>query len=367
MQIRQSILSLLAAAASAGAGQDAVLDFLGPEHAETPAYTVIEDADGTPVVLAVGGCSHDNPAMRKHYLRYKAGQESIRDFPYLAELVGFFECDGNVPEEVFRELIAAGAEVDAVDRYGLTALQKMVDHGLRPGLVELMIRAGADVNRPYPADEWGYRKTCLHVAVEGHSGTEAAERCRLLVEAGADINAVTRGETPLDCAVATWRSGKREILPAVFYLLNHGAKLAKEPPLPPIYHEMAKGNVEGVKRLLAQRPLHELEANAQAALLIGDAAYIGNVEICAALLAAGAEVNTVYYDQKTPLHIAAGEGNLELCRLLLRSGAAVNAQEYSRTALDIVEHWAPEETRAALIHLLRAAGGKRHSELQPGS
>ena len=365
MQIRQSILSLLAAAASAGAGQDAVLDFLGPEHDETPAYTVIEDADGTPVVLAaVGGCSHDNPAMRKHYLRYKAGQESIRDFPYLAELADFFECDGDVPEEVFRELIAAGAEVDAVDCNGLTALQKMVDHG---SLVELMIRAGADVNRPYPADEWGFRKTCLHVVVERLSGTEAAECCRLLVEAGADINAVTRGETPLDRAVATWRSGKREILPAVFYLMNHGAKLAQEPPLPPIYHEMAKGNVEGVKRLLAQRPLRELEADAQAALLIGDAAYIGNVEICAALLATGAEVNMVYHDQKTPLHIAAGEGNLELCRLLLRSGAAVNAQEYSRTALDIVEYWAPEETRAALIHLLRAAGGKRHSEMQPES
>lgn len=364
MQIRQSILSLLAAAASAGAGQDAVLDFLGPEHDETPAFTETEAADGTPVVLWEGGCSHGNPAMRKHYLRYKAGQESIRDFPYLAELADFFECDGDVPEEVFRELIAAGAEVDAVDCNGLTALQKMVDHG---SLVELMIRAGADVNRPYPADEWGYRTTCLHVVVERLSGTEAAECCRLLVEAGADINAVTRGETPLDCAVATWRSGKREILPAVFYLMNHGAKLAKEPPLPPIYHEMAKGNVEGVKRLLAQRPLRELEADAQAALLIGDAAYIGNVEICAALLAAGAEVNMVYHDQKTPLHIAAGEGNLELCRLLLRSGAAVNAQEYSRTALDIVEYWAPEETRAALIHLLRAAGGKRHSEMQPES
>ena len=356
--ILHQLFLCVAAAASACAGASAVLDFLGPEE-EGGAHASFTAEDGT---VITADCCRDYATMRKHYLRYKAGQESIRDYPYLAELVDFFECDGDVPVDVFRELIAEGAEVDAVDRYGRTALQKLVD-GLSPRLVELVIRAGADVKRLYPATENESSQTCLHVAAQHHVGEAGAECCRLLVEAGADINAVNdSGETPLDLAAGLWRAGWRAWLPIVFYLVNHGATMKKEPPLPPIYLEMAKGNVEGVKRLLAQHPLSELEADAEAALLLGDAAYLGNAEICAALLAAGANVHTVYHDQQTPLIIAAWEGHLDLCRLFLRAGADGNAEEWLRAAQDIAENYAPEDKRAPLLELIRAAGGRHPGE-----
>jgi ankyrin repeat protein len=89
-----------------------------------------------------------------------------------------------------KELIAAGANVNATDNYGWTVLQYAAHRGYLDSLKEL-IAAGADVN----ATNKQHGNTALHYAA----------RCgyldcfKELIAAGADVNAKNnRGETALD-------------------------------------------------------------------------------------------------------------------------------------------------------------------------
>ena len=57
-----------------------------------------------------------------------------------------------------------------------------------------LIRDGADVNEPGPED-----KTALHLA----AARRYRRMCSILLEAGADVNAKSDGETPLDLRKAS--------------------------------------------------------------------------------------------------------------------------------------------------------------------
>lgn len=83
--------------------------------------------------------------------------------------------DGDVAAA--RVQLTAGADVDALDRYGQTALM-LAAHGGRLALVELLIEAGADLNATAK-----YRLSALMLAIiAGH-----AEVARRLIRAGADL------------------------------------------------------------------------------------------------------------------------------------------------------------------------------------
>ena len=104
-------------------------------------------------------------------------------------------------------LLAAGAEVDAKDEQGVTALMHASAEGHTQS-VEALLDAGADVNAQ--ADDG---LTALMVVARGNT-----EIARALLDAGADVDARTqRGVTPLMVAVAT---GNTEIVRA---LLDAGA------------------------------------------------------------------------------------------------------------------------------------------------
>ena len=97
--------------------------------------------------------------------------------------------DGNI--EAVKRHLAAGANVNAPNTYGWTALYWASSRGHKE-IVELLIANGADVNAK---DDDG--NTPLHLAA-GASHKEIAE---LLIAEGAEVNAKTkRGETPLDLA-----------------------------------------------------------------------------------------------------------------------------------------------------------------------
>jgi len=94
---------------------------------------------------------------------------------------------------VVKLLLGAGAEVDAVNKYGSTPLHFAPGNGNgHLHIAELLLQAGADVNT---VNEYGW--TPLHFAAE-YGSLDLAE---LLLQAGAEVNAVGRhGLTPLHFA-----------------------------------------------------------------------------------------------------------------------------------------------------------------------
>lgn len=102
-----------------------------------------------------------------------------------------------------------------------------------------------------------------------------------------------------------------------------------------------------------------MKANCQSFATIVElcfSAASGNVDNVRKILDSGTEVNSVDYDRRTALHIAASEGHLEVAKLLLSRKADVNIiDRWGHNALD-------EATRggfAALQDLLREAGATK--------
>eukprot|EP00295_Goniomonas_pacifica_P007831 CAMPEP_0175838614 /NCGR_PEP_ID=MMETSP0107_2-20121207/18351_1 /TAXON_ID=195067 ORGANISM="Goniomonas pacifica, Strain CCMP1869" /NCGR_SAMPLE_ID=MMETSP0107_2 /ASSEMBLY_ACC=CAM_ASM_000203 /LENGTH=162 /DNA_ID=CAMNT_0017152249 /DNA_START=70 /DNA_END=558 /DNA_ORIENTATION=- len=67
---------------------------------------------------------------------------------------------GHLP--VAEVLVAAGAHLDAQDKWGWAAIHRAA-HGGRPDIVQLLVRAGADV---HVLDKAG--RTAMHLAMEGN-------------------------------------------------------------------------------------------------------------------------------------------------------------------------------------------------------
>ena len=129
----------------------------------------------------------------------KAPDISIHDAAY----------DGNI--EAVKQHLAAGADVNAKEEYGVTPLHRVAYEGHKE-IAELLIAKGADVDAK---DKQGW--TPLHFAAQfGHK-----EVVELLIAKGADLNAKDDdddGKTPLDYA-----DGEIADL-----LRKHGGKTAKE-------------------------------------------------------------------------------------------------------------------------------------------
>jgi len=116
--------------------------------------------------------------------------------------VELFEAAKNDQSERVKSLLAAGAEVDAKDEKGITALLYASSEG-HPQTVEALLDAGAEVDAP--ANDG---MTALMVVAKGN--TEIAQA---LLDAGADVEARTqRGVTPLMVAVATGNTKIVQIL-----------------------------------------------------------------------------------------------------------------------------------------------------------
>ena len=131
-------------------------------------------------------------------------------------------------------------------------------------------------------------------AFRGHT-----EVCRLLIERGANVNAVYYGGwTPLHQAA---RYGYVDVCRLLI---------------------QAKSNVNSVDHN-GETPLH-------------CAARYGHIEVCRLLLGRGANVNATNWFGWTPLHLAAFNGHFEVCRLLIGRGADVHATNwFGRTPLDL--------------------------------
>ncbi|KAF5690237.1 ankyrin protein [Fusarium circinatum] len=204
-------------------------------------------------------------------------------------------------------LLASGANVQAST--GRTALQLAVDSD-RLEIAKLLIEAGADINASRS------RTTALESAVDNNNTRLAI----LLVEAGANVEASSVGTSVLQLAV----SNKNVEL--VEYLINEGADInALGTKQNALQTAASLGNLELVKRLIDRGADVERSVNHLVSAL-QYASITGNIEIAKYLVEHGASVNgepSPYY-KATALGLAVASDHTQVAMFLMKSGASVN-------------------------------------------
>ncbi len=278
----------------------------------------------------------------------------------------------NQNEEAFRALLRQGADVNAAQADGATALH-WAAHWDNGEFVDLLIRAGAALNA-----ENDHGATPLWLACVNGSAS-IIER---LLAAGADPNArLASRETPLMTAS---RTGS---LAAVTALLSHGATVN------------AKGGSRGQTALMwaaAQRHSGVVQVlinggadiNARSDVwyqLVNSSGYgddsgamdmphggstpllfatrADDVKTLGILLAAGANVNDTAPAGTSALVLASHSGYTETAKFLLNRGADVDASEAGYTAL----HAAVLRGDLELVETLLAYGADPNATVTRGS
>ena len=193
--------------------------------------------------------------------------------------------------ESVRELLAAGADVNAVVQGDGTALLIAAREGHQE-MVELLLQRGAEVDIPVSGDG----SALIMAAREGYR-----DIVRLLIDRGANVNIAVRGDgSPLIMAA---REGFRDI---ARILIDGGADV-----------NLAVAG-DGNPLIMAARE--------------------GHLELTRMLLDRGAQVNDVVPGDENALIGASQAGYLTVVQLLVSRGADVNSRVW-------VEHWDERGTR----------------------
>jgi ankyrin repeat protein len=285
-------------------------------------------------------------------------------------------CDGDA--KAARSLLSAGADVNARDDAGLTALMYATSYA-GADCVGLLLRKGADPNAKSNGDV-----TALMLAVGD------LRKIRLLLSKKVDVNAKSKqGHTAL--TIAAGREGSTDI---VRELLYHGADLnggnllgaaARTGDIKLVRFLLERGadphNTQSLgglppaseKRAAARDkvleapqlpPLVGLPQNGAGTPLIY--AVIGkNIEILRLLLEKGVGVNVRNKSNGTALMYAAVLGESSIARLLLERGADVNVKHQSGyTALMYAA--ASENIDPEWIKAFLAKGAEVHAKAKDG-
>ncbi|OQR91706.1 hypothetical protein ACHHYP_20174 [Achlya hypogyna] len=195
----------------------------------------------------------------------------------------------NGHEDVVRQLIAAGADVNHENENGRTPLSIAAFRG-REGVVQQLIAAGADINAV------GFNKqTPLHAAAE----TEGAESARL---------------TPLHCAS---QCGYDEV---VQLLLEAGANPSLKDYVSTLLPPFRITREGEFARYYAIEKDYTYVLRAFDEALV-QAAASGDISRVRDLLATGVDANTSNDRGETPLLVAVTQGHATIVELLLKAGA----------------------------------------------
>ncbi|MGA2882123.1 MAG: ankyrin repeat domain-containing protein [Bryobacteraceae bacterium] len=254
----------------------------------------------------------------------------------------------NLP--MVEELLRAGADPKASDRYGLTPVSLACSNANAVILARLL-DAGADPNSPDPQGT-----TALMIASRTEGGTEAV---KLLLERRAAVNA----RDSLQSTALMWavRSNHPE---ATELLIHHDAEInartrkgnppARRPP-------GAGGGSHGVGIVRSgwpDRGFQDATPGETTALLY--AARDGRIEIARMLIAAHADVNQPEANGVGPLLMAITNNHVDVARLLLDHGTEANATDWwGRTPL-----WAAVELRDLDVNKTDDNGVDRPAALQ---
>jgi len=263
----------------------------------------------------------------------------------------FYQAIRNHSAPELHALIKAG-DVAAPDKRGATPLMYAAAYGTLETMA-LLIEAGADVNA----------KNAFDATALMWCATDL-EKVKLLLSKGADVNARSKqGRTPL--LIASGTEGASAI---VRLLLDKGADLKKadaNPVTTPLI-AAALANDSAMIELLIERGAQVRGPSGANAMM--NASANGNVPAMRALMARGADVNSVSpavlatvkngpiaLGLFTPLILAAAHGGHDAVKLLVDSKANVNAQDV-RGMTPLMLALATDRPDARVVKLLIASG-----------
>jgi ankyrin repeat protein len=239
----------------------------------------------------------------------------------------------NRRKEVVRELIAKGANLELQDRQGQSPLHLAVDADLE--IVKLLVEAGADIDAQTDAKAGLLLTTPLMKAV----GTGRPEIVSYLVEKGADVFAPNhRGETLLHALHAHYQNGPRPL-----------AGLER------LLADLRRRDAQTLAKFLDSRDKH-----GQTPLHI--AAYWGLVDLVKLLVAHGADPNAPVANRPfvAPLRAAAVNGHEQTMQALIAGGADPQLRSHqNQTAADILAWWRQDQARKRAA--VRAEQERQHA------
>ncbi len=205
--------------------------------------------------------------------------------------------------------------------------------------VKQYLAAGTDVNEKSVLT----KQTPLYWAVRAGQ----KEIVELLIEAGADLNA----KSGLHDETALYKALDNEEFDIADIIRNNGGKFGT------IFQAAQYGDVKSLKEFLDLGA----DINGKGDILKGTAlhyaAFGENFEIVKFLINAGAEVNVIDEDGKTPVRYTFNE---EILKLLVAKGADINLKIKGKTRLDNAVLYGNSD----LANILRKHGGKTAEELK---
>lgn len=243
--------------------------------------------------------------------------------------------DEQQPTEAETSLDLDAELIDAVRRVDAQAVSLLLQRGARP-----------DAEPAFAARD--LRSALVSAATCGQPGI-----LRLLIAAGADLNRMSHGLNPLLAATRDCYDGRPDV---VLMLLSNGANptVTDATGATPLHYAALSHDPAVAQHLLdAKAPLEALDREQRTAL--GRAAQAGNLGIVDLLLKAGARLEP---ESGKPVLLLAASGledEVAGVRRLLETRARVDATDSKgRTAL----HSAAEHDHAAIAELLLAAGAR---------
>jgi ankyrin repeat protein len=299
-------------------------------HIDDPKLLLEARSEGTPTVEDYG---------RYRHRRYQIGMEIEQGTPlHFAAMYNHIEA--------VEFLLRAGADLEARDKEGLTALHHSLDSFASTDVAELLVSAGANLNsrssegetplmqaarggfisslhlilsKPnedvlHARDRWG--KTALHHAIEERQFSAAEE----LVKLGAKVTIVDYASmSPLHSALIDNESQfVLSNLPEVdtHFSERFGSLLNMA---------ASRNNIDVVNELLKRVPAEQMDLyvnlNCEMGTPLYASASLGNMPIMERMLDKGAMVNLVGGPLGTPLMGACEMGQVEAVVFLLKKGA----------------------------------------------
>lgn len=221
---------------------------------------------------------------------------------------------GKEDPDVVKLLVKYGAEVNAKDKDGMTAV--IFAAGNNPALVRLLLELGATLTA---------KDSTIALTMAASSGS--ADAARLLIERGADLNAKDK-----DGLTALMRAADRRSTDTIRLLLEHGADInAKDKNGATALMRVLPWGYEETARLLIERgaDVNVKDNNGGTALMTAAYAteYNKGTNAVKLLIEKKADVNAKDGDGATALIKAATSGHMAAARLLLEHGADANAKD----------------------------------------
>lgn len=274
--------------------------------------------------------------------------ESVNEATESGETALHLACR-NGQADIAQLLVAAGADVDAVDQRGMTPLRWAV-YAQQTGISKALLDNGADVHQVHPVygsliDQafssacqngkdpelvellisYGLEFVAAQVDAMGMSRLDWAVHfgnlpmARFALENGADPNVVSQrlGRTPLVAAVA---KGKADL---VDLLLQHGADVSvgDKDGNPPVRFAVEKGRTAIFQKLLTASASLDFRESRHQRSLLHLAAINGFADVAGLLISHGCDVNANDDSGATPLFHGARYGHRDIADLLLKKGA----------------------------------------------